>query len=60
MAEYSYDGFVNRDVTTGRFSVLAPGLNPAQTISERLAAYDDKDVRVTILIEERPEKEVWG
>lgn len=60
VAEISYDGFVNRDEKTGRFGVLVPGLNPAQTISERLAAYDDKDVRVTIVIEERSEKEVWG
>lgn len=52
IAEITYDGFVNKDDATGRFSVLAPGVDPEKEMSGRLSAYNDKDVRVVITVVE--------
>lgn len=54
--EITYDGFVNRDEKTGRFGILVLGEDPHNQMSERLAAYDDKHVRVALTVEDISEE----
>lgn len=51
VTEISYGACIQRDEKTGLLSVSAPSPEQAKDMSEWLDEYEDKNVKVTIIIE---------